>query len=84
MALIGLTGVWLAALIWQSPKDEVTKRGWKSSPVAMLLAGVSEAKLLRASTDGIKTSRDEEKAEEEGPLVLLFDTSRSGIAKMAA
>lgn len=84
IALVGLAGLWLIILIWQSPRGEVTKRGWKSSALALLLAVVPAYKLLHASSEGGRTTGEGETEEgEEEPMVSLFDTSRSEMMRMA-
>ncbi|KAI1734709.1 hypothetical protein F4680DRAFT_437615 [Xylaria scruposa] len=70
-ALVGLTTLWLAVMVWQSPRNEMRTRGWKSSSLPILLAGVSDEKI-----NAIKSS--------SGGLEQLFDTSRTRMEELVA
>ncbi|KAI1110453.1 hypothetical protein F5Y14DRAFT_454987 [Nemania sp. NC0429] len=70
-ALVGLTTLWLAVMMWQSPRSEMRTREWKSSSLPILLAGMSDEKINAAKSNS-------------GKLEPLFDTSLTRMEQLLA
>ncbi|KAI0444190.1 hypothetical protein F4803DRAFT_512327 [Xylaria telfairii] len=76
VALVVLSTLWLWILIWQSPRGEASTRGWKSSSLAVLMAGIGGDKILEAAENA--GGRSEKLASS------LYDMSRSQMEQLAS